>query len=138
MGDARGVSSGRSAAGSPDTSKIAVLITSHGGRVLHSVETNEKANPVAIGFISTEAIALDSEGSFHLLHQFIGCTHAALVVVFKYRIVRYSKSRKHANFGYAAKICFATKGVNGVDLTKWLHNLNERADTFIEVMQQGV
>lgn len=38
--------------------------------MLHSVETNEKVNPVAIGFLSTEAIVLGSEGGFYPLHQF--------------------------------------------------------------------
>lgn len=38
--------------------------------MLHSVESNEKVNPVAIGFLSTEAIALDSEGGFNPLNQF--------------------------------------------------------------------
>lgn len=36
------------------------------------VKSNEKANPVAIGFLSTEAIALDPQGrldAFHQLHK---------------------------------------------------------------------
>jgi len=38
--------------------------------VLHSVERNEKAHPLAIGFLSTEAIALNPQGSLDSFHQF--------------------------------------------------------------------
>ena len=39
--------------------------------------------------------------------------------VFIYSIIGYGKPRKHANFGYAAKIGFALKGINGVE-SNWV------------------
>lgn len=56
----------------------------HSGWVPHAMETNEKANPVAIGFLSTEAIAFDSEDSLHPLHQLHRLHHMWLSIVFIY------------------------------------------------------
>nr|WP_290667769.1 hypothetical protein [Halomonas sp. HL-48] len=79
------------------------------------METNEKANPVAIGFLNAKAIALDSEGSFHPLHQFNRLYLCGFCAGFIYSFIKDGKSRKHANFGYAAKISFATSRINGVE-----------------------
>lgn len=38
-----------------------------------------------------------------------------ILYVFIYSFIEHGKSRKHANFRYAAKIGFALKGINGVE-----------------------
>lgn len=90
-------------------------MTCHVGRMPHSVETNEKANPVAIGFLSTEAIALGSKGSLQPVHQLHRLRPCSFLTVYEYSFIKDGKSRKRANFGYAAKIRFASRIINGVE-----------------------
>lgn len=49
-----------------------------------------------------------------------------------------SKTRRLTNFGYTAEIYFAGRIINGVESFEWLHNPNQCARTFIEVMWRGV
>jgi hypothetical protein len=57
--------------------------------------------------------------------------------VYIYSFIEDSKSRKHANFGYAAKIRFATSIINGVE-SIWVTAKPQCAVAFIEVLQRGV
>ena len=45
-----------------------------------------------------------------------------------------NKTRKQTNFGYTAEIYFAERVINGIESFEWLHNPNQCACTFIEVM----
>lgn len=48
------------------------------------------------------------------------------------------KTRWHANSGYVAEIYFAGRRINGVESFGWLHNPNQCARKFIEVMKLAI